>query len=235
MKKLILLALSFILIQSCSDKITEPVPEIIYGVDGNVIDTAGIPISGVEVYCLFDYGYIPDSTGVSLNKHLVLADSSFGNELHQNFPNPFSKDTYIRFSIKERSVVDLTVSSKVDGKVLYNEKDTLLYGLYQRYPGELGRGKELKNGPCEAVLTITTPADSVITLKKELFIITDRNVANSVTDNEGHYIFNYNEAFIDDTVKECYYYNPNIVRDHIINNNITLLFKKTGITRNIFI
>jgi hypothetical protein len=49
------LTLSFIIIQSCSDKITEPVPEVIYGVDGNVIDTACIPIGGVEVYCLFNY------------------------------------------------------------------------------------------------------------------------------------------------------------------------------------
>ena len=37
-------------------------------------------------------------------------------------------------------------------------------------------------------------------IQTKLFIITDRNLANSVTDNEGHYIFNYNEAFIDDTL-----------------------------------
>lgn len=236
MKKLILLVLSFLLIQGCSENLTESLPEVIYGLEGVVLDTAGIPISGVQIYCLFDYGFLPDTTGNSLYKDMVLADSSFGNELHQNFPNPLSKDTYIRFSIRKQSIVDLSISSKLDGKVIYQNRDTLPYGFYQRFLGDLGRGKDIKNGPCEAVLNITTPDDSFITLKKELFIITDKNKANSVSSNEGHYIFNYKESFIDDTIKECFYYEPDEIYNHIIYNSIVLLFKKEGyVTKYVYV
>ena len=233
MKKLIAIAISFLLIQGCSENSMEPLTEPIvieetFGLQGTVIDTAGIPISGVQIYCLFDYGYIPDSTEAIINKNAVVKDSSFGNELHQNFPNPFSKDTYIRFSILEESKVNFTISSKLDGRNIYQETDTLPYGLYQRYFNELGYNDDFKNGSYEVSLTITTLNDSLSELKKELFIVNDRNKPNSISNDTGGYTFNYNDAFINDTVKECSIYYPDQVNNHVIGNNIFLLFKKAG-------
>lgn len=223
-----LLTISFLFIQACSENSTGPVPDKAYGVGGTVLDTAGVPVSGVQVYCLFDYGYIPDTTGININKGLTVTDSTFGNELWQNFPNPLSKDTYMRFSLGEESVVNLSISSKLNGRNIYQEVDTLQYGLYQKYFGELGNNADFKNGPYEASLTITTLNDSVYEFKKEMFIISDRNEPASVSSDRGKYIFNYNEAFINDTVKECSIFYPDQIHYHVISNNIILQFKKDG-------
>ena len=237
MNKIIyMLTLSFLFIQACSENSTAPVPDKIYGVEGTVLDTAGVPLSGVQVYCLFDYGYIPDTAENNINKILSITDTSYVNKLWQNFPNPLSKDTYIRFSLSKECIVRFTISSKNDGRIIYQKDDTLQFGYYQRYFADLGTNKDFKNGLYDATFTINGPVGSTSVFKKEMCIISVRNKPNSVSSDMGRYVFDYKEAFIDDTVKECSIYYPDQIRDHVISDDIILQFKKDGyITKNILV
>ncbi len=225
MKAIVFLNLALaVLYFGCSDKVTSP-REDIYGVQGRVIDTSGSAISGASIYCLFDYGFIPDTSGYILEADHPLTDSIFNNGLEQNFPNPFSYYNYIRFSLHQESAVELEFSSDASPGEVLLYRDTLHYGWYQRYIAP-GINSNFKNGPCRYMLRIFPLTGESITFEKEGFLISDKNKPNSISGSDGYYLFNYDDAFINDTVKELY--DPRYVYDHVISDNITLLVKKEG-------
>ena len=212
----------------CSDKVVSPPPEKVFGVQGTVLDTAGNPVSGAKFYCLFDYGYIPDSTGGPSFPDSPLRDSVFSNELFQNFPNPLSKDTYLRFSLHQKSAVDLRLISKLDGSVVYELQDTLEYGLYQRYLA-IGSSPRVKNGIYRYVLGITPIGGTPIQFEKEMLILNYSNAPNFVSTGSGFYMFNYNDAFVGDTVSDCYSFEPGVFINILLLPSFICGFLRKGI------
>jgi len=222
---LFLVLLTFVFI-SCEDEIITPT-EKIYGINGTIIDTLGNKLNGVKVYCLFNYSYIPPQTSNPLSTGNT-SDSVFTNLLYQNFPNPVFHETFIRFSVATTSIVDLVLKSNSDDKTYYSYKDTINYGLYQRYLGYLAQNTELKNGIYSYRFKSRSLSGNVFEDKKELFLVGTENKPNSISDEYGKYRFNSEEAFIGDTIKVCNEYDPSYIYDKIIEDYIFLLFKKVG-------
>ncbi|MBK9096683.1 MAG: hypothetical protein IPM14_00920 [bacterium] len=211
---------------SCEDDVITPT-EKIYGVRGSIIDSSGEKINGVNVYCLFNYSYIPSEPNVKLLP-LGTQDSIFTNQLYQNFPNPVFHETFIRFSLDAKSVISLELNSINDNKTYYSYKDTLNYGLYQHYLGNLDQDPQLENGIYSYKLKSSSLDGIKFEDKKELLLIGTENKPNSISDKNGNYLFNINEAFVGDTIMVCNFSDPNNVYEKVIYDYIFLLFRKAG-------
>jgi len=211
---------------SCEDGIIAPT-EKIYGIDGTIIDTSGNKLNGVKVYCLFNNNYIPSESSNPLSTVSTL-DSVFTNLLYQNLPNPVFHETFVRFSVASKSIIDLELKSNSDGKSYYSYTDTLNYGLYQHYLGYLAQNTALKNGIYSYKFKSRSLNGNKFEDKKELLLVGTQNKPNSTSDKYGKYTFNIKEAFIGDTVMVCNYSDPNNVYEEVIYDYIFLLFRKVG-------
>jgi len=211
---------------SCEDEIIIPT-EKIYGIQGTIIDTAGNVLNGVKVYCLFNYSYVPLESSIRLPA-LNISDSVFTNQLYQNFPNPVFNETFVRFSLESKSTISLELKSNIDNNIYYSYKDTLNYGLYQHYLGDLSQNSQLKNGIYSYKLKLNSFTGNKYEDNKELILVGTENKPNSISDKYGKYTFNSEEAFIGDTIKVCNEYDPSHIYDQIIDDYIFLLFNKEG-------
>jgi len=222
---LITILLSYVFI-SCEDEIITPT-EKIYGIQGTILDTSGNELNGVKVYCLFNYSYVPLESSIPLSA-LNNSDSVFTNQLYQNFPNPVFNETFVRFSVDSKSTISLELKSNIDNNIYYSYKDTLDYGLYQHYLGDLAQNTQLKNGIYSYKLKSNSFTGNEFEDNKELILVGTENKPNSISDKYGKYTFNSEEAFIGDTIKVCNEYDPSNIYDKIIDDYIFLLFKKEG-------
>ena len=103
----VVLAIFFI---GCDEEILYP-PEKNYGINGRIMDESGNTISGVKVYYLFNYYYIPNLTATDKPMNETEVDS-FGYALYQNFPNPVYNSSFIRYSLAADMNIELTVKEK---------------------------------------------------------------------------------------------------------------------------
>lgn len=232
MRKIIVVIISLLLSTACSDNPVTPIMEPVFGVQGSIIDKSGIPITDVRIYCLYDYNYIPDF----LNHIPVLlfsVDSVFENKLYQNIPNPVFNVTYIRFSLESKGFVKINLSYKGDTNIIYTYSDTLEYGLYQHYLGDLSRNEMIKNGIYTYTLECIFENGALFTESKELLLIGTENKPNGLSNEKGEYIFESREAFVGDTIIISSMYNPDNLYESIIQSNTYLLFSKEGYVQRI--
>jgi hypothetical protein len=222
MKKLVLLsAVFFIFISGCSD--TVDVPEDRYGVQGKIVDTSGIPIPGVEVYYLFNQWLI---TSKSIPLNFTATDSIFKNKLYQNFPNPVTWDTFIWFSVESKCYAELTFRNKRTNEVVYTFSDTLLYGLYQHYPGNFLNASS--NAIYKYSLSLRLPDGRTFFDEKEMAVIKTTNRPAVVSGSTGHYFFNYKDSYIGDSISYSNYNDPDLIYKMPVEKEVYLYFKKDG-------
>lgn len=195
-----------------------------YGLTGRVVDTAGHPIAGAEIYCLYYYSYIPTSQLDKSSLKKVTVDSVF--QLYQNIPNPFSESTFIRFYLPAPASIKLTVTEKSSGAIKYTLQNNLKDGLFQIYLNHLVMNNQLKNGVYKYSLTAKDLSGNTYSAEKELLVINDSSAANVITDNNGNYFFNYENIFEGDTIVTTsdggFYYST------VLTSDVNLMIVKDG-------
>lgn len=97
-----------------------------YRPDGSFANLLEKPIAGIWKLRIVDSGYVNTSTLNQWCLHFLYRDPDVGSEyvevdeeqiLHQNYPNPVSAVTNIRFSLRERSYVTLNIYNNKGQKV----------------------------------------------------------------------------------------------------------------------
>jgi len=219
-----------LLFNSCTETtVTAPPEKSKTGVTGRIIDTAGVPIEGAKLFCLFNQYYLPP--GALMKNNLIKRinkSSGFEFELFNNFPNPFSTSTFIRFSLPENCIVTLKIKSKISPTPVTLLQDTLAYGLYQFYPDSLIEKFNLLNGSYEYSLNAKGISGEDYNAMKTFFIISDRGKPYAVSGSSGEYYFNYEHALIGDTLRiQSNEFDEGATYQEIP-NNIVLLFEKEG-------
>ncbi len=207
---------------SCEDEIVTPL-EKKYGIQGRILDENGDAIAGANIYCLFNYSYLPTQELQVLPFNNTEADS-FGNALYQNFPNPLYNSSFIRYSLANAMDVELTVKDNSPGNIRYTFSEFQTYGLYQHHLNEIVNSLQLENGAYNISLKVSD--NSVVKYKSEkvMFVVSDIGKPNAVSDNQGKFLFNYKDACIGDTIVVTF--DGSNLYPEIITNEINLLFKK---------
>ena len=220
------ISLLLLTIPACKEDATAPPPiaESKYGLTGVVVDSSGARLDSVAVYCLFYSSFIPpENAGHSLTR---LGDAdTFAFELHQNFPNPFSHSTFIRFSFPSQVGVRLSIVDRFDGIAKDVYVDNLPLGLYQLYLSRIVDSLNLRNGPHTFLLEATTTG-GVYTLSSEAFVISDSGLPAAATNTSGTYVFEYNQAFVGDSVMLTS--NGDDIYPIFLTNSVYLLFQRDG-------
>ena len=217
-------ALAALFFVSCDDEILTP-PVKNYGINGRIMDESGNPISGVKVYYLFNYYYIPNLTAIDKPMKEAEVDS-FGYSLYQNFPNPVYNSSFIRYSLAADMDIELTVKDNSTGKVKYTYSGFNSYGLYQHHLNEIVASFQLENGSYTIGLKVSKNGTLKYEAKKKMFVISDIGKPNSVSDGNGKYFFDYNRACIGDTL--LFTIDGEYIYPNVINTQVNLLFKKDG-------
>ncbi|MEW6006011.1 MAG: hypothetical protein AB1695_11925 [Stygiobacter sp.] len=222
--KIYLFTLTALLFVNCADEILNP-PTENYGIKGRIMDESGNSISGVKVYYLFNYSYLPKLTTIHklMNKNDV---DSFGYALYQNFPNPVYNSSFIRYSLAADMNIELTVKEDFTGKVKYTNSGFNSYGLYQYHFNEIVNSLQLENGSYTIILKVSKNGTLKYEAKKKMFVISDIGKPNSLSDKNGQYFIDYKKACIGDTL--LYSTDGEHIFPDIINNYVNLLFKKDG-------
>lgn len=195
----VLLALA-VFSAACTLQSTEPLVEPPKaGLYGRVLDTAGVALDSVSMYCFFGM-YVPGSQAKHASVLARLSDvDTFGFRVYQNFPNPFSHHTYLRFSIPRYSDVRITIIDRLDGSVRYVYFETLFPGLYQLYLNIVDSLK-LRNGPYTYTVEVNAGAGRRYHDSKQLFVASSLGTPNAITNMFGNYSFDVRHAFVGDTV-----------------------------------
>jgi len=217
-------ALAALLFFSCDDEILIP-PVENYGINGRIMDESGNPISGVQVYYLFNYYYMPNLTATDKPMNETEVDS-FGYALYQNFPNPVYNSSFIRYSLAADMDVELTVKENSTGTVKYKYSGFNYYGLYQHHLNEIVTSFQLENGGYTIALKVSKNGAFKYEAEKKMIVISDIGKPNSVSDGNGKYFFDYNKACIGDTL--LYTTDGEHIYPNEITNQVNLLFKKDG-------
>ncbi len=171
-----------------------------YGLEGNVINTAGEPLDSVRIYCLYNYFSPPTSPyGKKALQILNTADTTKFN-LFQNIPNPFNQSTYIRFSLPSYSNVSISLVDKLTGETKYTYEKSMQQGQYQIYLDHIVQKENLKSGIYTYSLKAVNESGQTRAASKEMMVIGDSGAANSLTSQSGEYFFGFNEAFAGDTI-----------------------------------
>lgn len=223
--KLILCGLLFCITFSCSDNIVNE-PRESYGVSGIVVDTAGKPIADVRIYCLYFYSYYPIYQYLDKENFNFFTPGSFDFELKQNFPNPVQNSTFIRFSLPYDCEIKLTIKNKISGQIVYSLTGNYTYGLYQQYLGDIVSNLQLENGNYIVTLAAKGSSGQELIAQKNLFVVSALGQPNAKTEKNGLYFFDYQKAFISDTVFMTYVEDYPYPRQ--ISNKVYLYFIKEG-------
>jgi hypothetical protein len=217
------LALVFLLI-SCEDDIVAPVPDN-YGLTGRVLDKSGNIITGVKIYCLFNYYYFPNPEVPNLPYKISSVDS-FGNALYQNFYNPVYNSAFVRYSLAADMDIKLVIKEYNTGLIKYNYSGYQYYGLYQHYLNKMVDSLQLENGCYIISLDLSKDGVTQFQDEKKMYVVSDLGAPNSLSDENGRYFFDYNKAFIADTI--FYTVDGQNIYPQIIINQINFVFKKDG-------
>ncbi len=196
---LVISTILFFLIFSCSDNIVNE-PNETYGVVGLVVDTAGNPIPDVKIYCLYYKNYLPENPVLFNDNFNFFEPGAFDFELKQNFPNPVYNSTFIRFSLPYAAEIRLTIKNIISGQIVYNITGNYVYGLYQLYLDEIVSNLKLENGNYIVTLVAKGISGDELIAENKLFVISDLGEPNTITKKNGFYFFDYQKAFIGDTV-----------------------------------
>ncbi len=217
-----------LIINGCDASIG-PFEEKQNGFTGKVIDTEGNPVPGVDVY----YIYMNYNGDWGLNKAGFLTriddvTDTLDWKLYQNFPNPFSEATFIRFALPIDCTVDFSIVEKATGETKLILEDTLLYyGLYQFYFDNLLEKYNLHNGIYRFGITAKVNGKTVFSDEKEFCLVqTDKN-PNYVTDTQGICKFRYKYAYVGVTIPVTYS-NPDYYSELILTNEQFIVLKKEG-------
>ena len=213
------------IINSCKESPTAP-SEQVNGITGQIYGSDGKVLSGAKIYCLFYLYDVPiDNISHSiLQKHTNVQDYQF--ELFQNFPNPFSNSFFLRFSLPEECVVELSIISKKTGITIYHQTNTLQYGFFQLYFKKIVDSLSLSNGLYHCRFKARGVSGKKYFDEKTLFVVSNSGASNAISDSSGKYIFDERDAFIGDTVSVMY--NEQLAYTQILDRFLQLLIIKDG-------
>ena len=198
-----------------------------YGLTGVIKDISGKKLDSVEVYYLFNF-YFSSREKISEEDLTLLKSSSFIFKLYQNYPNPFSEESFIKFSLRSECSVRFTISDNRNSREIYQYKKKLQYGLYQMAIGKIIDSLKLVNGMYRYTLHAKDQQGTEFEESK-VFLLLQRNTnPNSVTDTSGVFTFNYEKAPIGQVVTVNHYDNEENLYPQLITNNVGILFKRKG-------
>lgn len=223
---LLLLSISYIF-TFCTDGITG-VEAIDSGLTGKVVDTFGNPINGVEVFCLYYSYQIPINPQGLLKNNSVEKMNDLYFELLQNYPNPFSSSTYIRYSLPQKCQIELQIIHKKSNRKVYSYSEELEYGYYQQYLKSIVDSLNLKNGIYTFTIKATGEDGTKYESQKELVVISDIGKPNAETVENGEFIFDFEDAFVGDSIVINKYDSEYYLYTEYLTSNVHLLFKKSG-------
>jgi len=222
-----LVALS--LVGGCSKDNFVAVEERHFGVQGKVTDSLGNPIEGAGIYCLFYQFYVPELNLEEETTFQLLDEGTlFDFKLYQNFPNPFPHSTFIRFSLPQECKTELTIRSKRSNTIVFTERDTLLPGLYQRYLEDIVMNQQIPNAVYRYSLTADGRDGTRYFDEKEMLVISDTGKPNSGSSAGGLYLFEYEDAFVGDSVRVSYSGDETRIYSVALSNSVNLLIRKEG-------
>ncbi|MEW6197020.1 MAG: hypothetical protein AB1521_17875 [Bacteroidota bacterium] len=199
----------------------------IFGVKGVVRNYFGEILDSVEVYYLFNYN---SALTDRLFKESVtlLEPSSFDFKLYQNYPNPFSNYSFIKFSLPLECDTKLSIQDIRTSKDIYVYQAKLKTGLYQIAIGKIVDSLKMVNGIYRYQINAKDQNNIRYEDSKEFTIIRGTNYPYQITDNTGIFIFNYEDAFIAKTIIENYYDREEMQNTRFVTNTINLLFRRKG-------
>jgi hypothetical protein len=218
--------LPFFLI-SCSDLSAPPIDTTPKGLSGQIMDVEGNPIDEAKIFCLYYLTYIPAEPvqALKINRSST-QDGSFDFRLFQNFPNPFSNSSFLRFSLPQECTVFLRIRTKNSATTVYQYTDILPYGLYQRYLENLVDSLNLKNCLYRYSLQAQGVNGTSYFSQKDLLIVSNLGSPNAISNDRGEYFFDYGQAFVGDSVMVT----QNDIMDNmykvILDNQVNLLIEK---------
>jgi hypothetical protein len=214
-------------VTACTDNGTGPTSDKRhYGLTGSVVNSNGEALDSVTVRCLYTEMSIPPNTVGKMRLNRISGVDTFAFRLYQNFPNPFSHSTFVRFSLPKAAAIGLSLIDRLDGLTKYTLMDSLSEGLYQVYLYRLVDSLQLRNGPYNCILEARAAGGVRYTASAEMFVISDSGAASFTTDKRGWYVFDYAQAFVGDSLK--WTSDGTNVYTYYLTNTVLLLFQRRG-------
>lgn len=189
-----------LLVYACSEPM-EPEPQVMNGLTGRVVDSSGVALDSVSIYCY--YSYYPGSTGsnfeMSLPKRLNKT-ASFDFSFSGNYPNPVYNSTYIKFSLPGKSHIGISVTRNSAAKASYLHSGDFEGGLYQYQFKDIVDSLKLMNGPYTIRFSALSDSGRQFNASCPMFVISDRGTPNAAATSKGEYYLPFSEAFVGDSV-----------------------------------
>jgi len=123
--------------------------------------------------------------------------------------------------------VHITLTNRRSNEVKYSYTSSFLDGLYQLFLGNLVDSLQLHNGPYTYRFSAVGSGGQQYSGSKEAFVVSDVGTPDALTKNDGQYYFDYDNAFVGDTVVN---YTSDLYSPYntILGSNVTLLFLRRG-------
>ncbi len=199
----------------------------IFGVKGIVRNYYGEILDSVEVYYLFNYN-AGSLNALFKESVALLQPSSFDFKLYQNYPNPFTSDSFIKFSLPMESSIKLSFQDARNSEELYVYQTDLPHGLYQVAIGKILDSLNLVHGIYKYSLYAKDENGIEYNDSKEFLLIRNTKYPYQVTNDEGVFVFNYEDTFIAKTFVENYYDREEMQNTRFVTSTVNLLFKRKG-------
>lgn len=226
----IVVVISFVItILACQDSLTDPeqIRSEYPGVAGKVRNEEGKLLQGVKVYCLFQFYNVTESNTPKSLPKIPTEVTNFDFVLEQNTPNPIINSTYLHFALPVKSKVEIKIINPMSGKTIYQQRENLSEGLYQRCLENIVDSLNMRNGKYEYSIRAEGIDGNIYEDKKEMFVISNKGKANCVTDKKGYFKFKYPYAFQGDSI--CVNYSDSYGAYYWqVTPNVNFLFEKEG-------
>lgn len=190
-----------ILISACSDP-AEPEQQITNGLAGRIVDSSGVALDSVNIYCYYSYypasnsgPYFEASLPKRLNKTVGLDFTFF-----RNYPNPVYNSTYIKFALPGKSHIGISVTRSSETKASYVYSDDYQGGLYQYKLNNIVEDQKLKNGPYIISFSALSDSGKQFNASCSMFVVSDLGTPNAAANSRGEYYLPFSEAFVGDSV-----------------------------------